>query len=63
MHEFSTDDRTFDNDRQFMWGSSLLISPVLEENKRSVFAYFPKARWFDYYSGAEIMETQRSKQT
>ena len=42
-----------------MWGSSLLISPVLEENKRSVFAYFPEARWFDYYTGKEVMETKR----
>lgn len=42
-----------------MWGSSLLISPVLDKNKRTVFAYFPKSRWFDYYTGAEITETGR----
>lgn len=47
--------RALDIDRQFMWGSSLLISPVLDPNTRSVFAYFPKeARWFDYYTGVEI---------
>ena len=60
MHEFATDKRCSDIDRQFLWGSSLLISPVLEENKRSVFAYFPSARWFDYYTGQEIMETGRA---
>ena len=59
MHEFNKDSRAYDNDRQFMWGSSMLISPVLEENKRSVFAYFPKARWFDFYSGKEVLETGR----
>lgn len=38
-----------------MWGSFLLISPVLEENMRSVYAYFPKgARWFDYFTGKEF---------
>lgn len=42
-----------------MWGSELLISPVLEKNKRTVYAYFPNARWFDYYSGAEVKETGR----
>jgi alpha-glucosidase (family GH31 glycosyl hydrolase) len=46
-------------DRQFMWGSSLLISPVLDPNTRSVYAYFPRARWFDYYTGKEILETGR----
>lgn len=43
-----------------MWGSSLLISPVLDTNKRTVQAYFPKARWFDYYTGSEIAEVERA---
>ena len=43
-----------------MWGSELLISPVLDYNKRSVYAYFPKeARWFDYHTGKEVEETGR----
>lgn len=58
---FPTDPRTADIDRQFMWGSSLLISPVLEPNTRSVYAYFPKsARWFDFYNGEEIEESGRA---
>jgi alpha-glucosidase (family GH31 glycosyl hydrolase) len=43
-----------------MWGSYLLISPVLDRNHRKVFAYFPKARWFDFYNGKEIVETGRT---
>jgi alpha-glucosidase (family GH31 glycosyl hydrolase) len=42
-----------------MWGSSLLISPVLDKNKRTVYAYFPRSRWFDFYTGKEIKETGR----
>ena len=42
-----------------MWGSSLLISPVLEKNKRTVYAYFPNAKWFDFYTGQEIEESGR----
>jgi alpha-glucosidase (family GH31 glycosyl hydrolase) len=42
-----------------MWGSFLLISPVLDFNRRTVYAYFPKARWFDFYTGKEILETGR----
>lgn len=43
-----------------MWGSSLLISPVLDENTRTVYAYFPKTRWFDFYTGKEVIGTGRA---
>lgn len=33
-----------------MIGPGLLISPVLEQGATSVRAYFPKARWFDFYT-------------
>ncbi len=56
---FPTDKRASSIDEQFLWGDSLLISPVLEVNTRHVYAYFPKARWFDYYNGEEIHETGR----
>jgi alpha-glucosidase (family GH31 glycosyl hydrolase) len=45
-----------------MWGSCLLISPVLDENQRSVYAYFPDSRWFDYYTGKEVEYTHRYNQ-
>ena len=45
--EFPTDPSTWDVDRQFMWGSGLLISPVVEQGATSVEAYFPDARWFE----------------
>ncbi|XP_063956333.1 maltase-glucoamylase-like [Lytechinus pictus] len=54
MHEFTHDSHTWGIDRQFMWGSALLISPVLEEDTTVVRAYFPQARWYDYYEGMEI---------
>lgn len=46
---FVQDKLTWDNDRQMLWGPALLISPVLEAGKQAVEAYFPDARWFDYY--------------
>jgi len=54
LHEFPGDKTTWDIDRQFLWGSSLLISPVLDQGKTNVAAYFPDARWFDYYTGEEV---------
>ncbi|XP_076803980.1 sucrase-isomaltase, intestinal-like [Clavelina lepadiformis] len=54
MHEFRNDQSSWGIDTQFLWGSALLISPVLEPGKTAVDAYFPDARWFDYYNGEAI---------
>ncbi|EDV25106.1 uncharacterized protein TRIADDRAFT_10696, partial [Trichoplax adhaerens] len=35
-------------DKQFLWGSGLMITPVLLQNTTSVRGYIPGARWFDY---------------
>lgn len=53
-HEFPTDPNTYTIDKQFMWGSGFMISPVLEEGATSVNAYFPAARFYSYYDGAEV---------
>ncbi len=38
-------------DRQFLVGSALLVSPVLDKGHTRVNAYFPPAIWYDYYTG------------
>ncbi|XP_068879916.1 sucrase-isomaltase, intestinal [Aphelocoma coerulescens] len=53
LHEFVEDRTTWDIDQQFLWGPALLISPVLTQNAQSVDAYFPNARWYDYYTEAD----------
>ncbi len=45
--EFTSDRTTWDIDRQFLWGSGLLITPVLDQFATSVSGYFPDARWYD----------------
>ncbi|XP_045144841.1 maltase-glucoamylase, intestinal [Echinops telfairi] len=54
LHEFVSDKNTRDIDTQFLLGPAFLVSPVLESNARSVSAYFPRARWYDYYTGVDI---------
>ncbi|KAI2805589.1 hypothetical protein BLOT_004587 [Blomia tropicalis] len=49
--EFYDDDETFKIANQFMIGDSLLASPVLKEDETMVKAYFPRGRWYEYYSG------------
>ncbi|KAG8523335.1 Maltase-glucoamylase, intestinal, partial [Galemys pyrenaicus] len=54
LHEFVSDRTTWDIDTQFLLGPAFLVSPVLEAGKRDVKAYFPSARWYDYYTGVDI---------
>uniref|UniRef100_A0A2K5D9Z9 alpha-glucosidase n=1 Tax=Aotus nancymaae TaxID=37293 RepID=A0A2K5D9Z9_AOTNA len=54
LHEFVSDQATWDIDSQFLLGPAFLVSPVLELNARNVTAYFPRARWYDYYTGVDI---------
>ncbi|XP_035110446.3 maltase-glucoamylase isoform X1 [Callithrix jacchus] len=54
LHEFVSDQVTWDIDSQFLLGPAFLVSPVLELNARNVTAYFPRARWYDYYTGVDI---------
>ncbi|XP_064599991.1 lysosomal alpha-glucosidase-like isoform X2 [Liolophura sinensis] len=53
--EFSEDKSTYNNDRQFLWGSSLLISPVLQQNHISVDGYFPKGVWYNLHTGQKLV--------
>jgi len=54
FYNFPQDSRTYGIDRQFMWGTGLLVSPVLTEDTTSVTAYFPESRVYSYYTGAEV---------
>ncbi|XP_075058176.1 sucrase-isomaltase, intestinal [Mixophyes fleayi] len=56
LHEFISDKVTWDIYKQFLWGPALLISPVLEDKKRSVDAYIPNTRWYDYHTGHVVTE-------
>lgn len=53
-HEFPTDPVASGIDRQFLWGSGLLVSPVLNEGATSVEAYFPNSRFYSYHDGREV---------
>ncbi|XP_033998403.1 lysosomal alpha-glucosidase-like isoform X2 [Trematomus bernacchii] len=49
--EFPTDPNCQTIDRQFLWGSSLLISPVLERGAEELAAYLPPATWYSLHNG------------
>ncbi|KAL1257160.1 hypothetical protein QQF64_012705, partial [Cirrhinus molitorella] len=53
LHEFITDEKTWDIDRQFLWGPAFLISPALEDVS-TIKAYLPSGVWYDYHTGKSI---------
>jgi len=53
-HEFPQDSVAAGIDRQFLWGSGFLVSPVITEGATSVEAYFPDSRFYDYYDGKAV---------
>lgn len=48
--EFPLDRQTYSIDLQFLWGSALMIAPVLAEDTLQVEVYLPASLWYDYYS-------------
>ncbi|KAK3891879.1 hypothetical protein Pcinc_004239 [Petrolisthes cinctipes] len=49
--QFTKDPDTYSIDTQFMWGSALMIVPVLQEHATTVQAYLPHGLWYDWYEG------------
>lgn len=52
--EFPKDDKTYNLHSQFLWGSGLLIAPLLTETKAYASAYLPAGFWYDFYSFKQI---------
>ena len=54
---FPTDSNTFPIDKQFMIGSSILVTPVTVSGATSVSGYFPASTWFDFYTGTSFQSS------
>ncbi|XP_063062788.1 lysosomal alpha-glucosidase [Engraulis encrasicolus] len=57
MFQFPTDQRTYGIDKQFLWGKALLVTPVLDPGVDYVVGYFPRALWYDYYTGDSLVSS------
>lgn len=47
---FPNDVKTYGIDKQFLWGKSLIVTPVLDPGVNYVEGYFPEGVWYDYYT-------------
>ncbi|ORY06191.1 hypothetical protein K493DRAFT_252149 [Basidiobolus meristosporus CBS 931.73] len=58
--EYPEDTETLGNESQFLLGDSVLVTPVLEKGARDVKGYFPRGKWYDYYTGEVVAENSAS---
>jgi len=49
--EFPANPRTWDQDDQFMFGSDLIVAPVLRPGERERGVFLPKGDWYDFFTG------------
>lgn len=60
--EFSQDKDTYEINDQYMVGSSLLVSPIVEQGKRKKLVYLPEGNWYEestnkeYHHGYHIID-------
>ncbi|RHZ86672.1 hypothetical protein Glove_48g60 [Diversispora epigaea] len=52
---------TWDIDRQYLIGESILVTPVLESESTKVTGYIPAGRWYDFISGKIFYEGDQGK--
>lgn len=52
--EFPEDEHVHELDDQFLFGSRMLVAPVIEQGKRHRAVYLPEGSWVDYRSGETL---------
>ncbi len=52
--DFASDARVVDIGDQFMFGPAFLVNPVTEPGVPTRRLYLPKARWYDFWTGATV---------
>jgi alpha-D-xyloside xylohydrolase len=52
--DFRTDARTASIGDQFMFGPAFLVNPVTEPGAKTRRVYLPKAKWYDFWTGASL---------
>jgi alpha-D-xyloside xylohydrolase len=60
--DFRDDTRTWNIGDQFLFGPSLLVTPVTEPGATSRHLYLPKAQWYNFWTG-ELVEGGRAIST
>jgi alpha-D-xyloside xylohydrolase len=52
--DFRSDTRAASIGDQFMFGPAFMVKPVTEAGERTTRLYLPQAKWYDFWSGAQL---------
>ncbi|XP_057810630.1 alpha-xylosidase 1-like [Salvia miltiorrhiza] len=58
---FPNEAKLYDLSTQFLLGSNVMVSPVLEPNKTTVKAVFPPGSWYDMFDLAKVIVTKEAR--
>ncbi len=59
--DYEEDENTHLLDTQYMFGESLLVAPIIKERETSREIYFPKGKWYNFFSDEMIEGGRRVK--
>ena len=54
MLDYPDDESTYGTDDELLFGSDLLVAPVLREGATSRGLYLPAGEWYDFWTGARV---------
>ena len=54
FYVYPSDSNTLENELQFFYGTSLMVSPVTEENLTTVSFYIPQDTFYDFFTGEKV---------
>ena len=57
FYQFPTDATAQAVDDQFLWGSGLMVAPVIAQGATARSVYFPAATWYSFYDGSRAGST------
>ena len=62
-YEWQEDERTAETEDEYLFGDSLLVAPLLEENETAREVYLPDGEWYGLFSGIRYKGLQEIKST
>ncbi len=58
--EYPQDEKAYEADEEFLFGSEILAAPVVKEGARSREVYLPEGKWIDFNQPSEIYEGEQT---
>jgi oligosaccharide 4-alpha-D-glucosyltransferase len=60
-YHFPNDEKAMKVEDQYMWGSQMMIAPVIEKGQQERIAYLPEGKWYEMSSNQLLVGKQKSQ--